>query len=187
MWRHWQSKGDQFYMAKQKKFAKSPLLYIHQPGVSDPKAPMQSNYATPKKEKQVESTTPKVQSSSPRPLKRDNYFKKALEAKPEASPEKAKVEPKTEDTAEKAKVTTELPDKPAKKFNEMTVTEKVDYFLSKPDHIPSMKCEVKTEERAYRGIITNVEKDHVLMRVGRRTSTTEIAIESIIEIRLIGF
>lgn len=174
-------------MAKQKKYATSPLLYIHQPEISSPKAPMQSNYATPKKEKQVEpeSTVPKIEKWNTRPP-----MKKSSKAKSKTPPKE-----KTADREEKPrepKATAETEDRTSKaesnkKFNDMTVSEKIDYFISKPEHIPRMKCEVKTEERSYRGTITNVEEDQVLMRVGKRSSITKISIESITEIRLIGF
>lgn len=168
-------------MAKRKKYAKSPLLYIHQPGIDHPKAPMQSNYSTPKK--QAEPTEPLAKKTNTRPLKRDDFSKKYPGKKPEIEQKRRPDESKapTDQNVEQPKPQSN------KKFNEMAISEKIDYFISKPNHIPNMKCEVKTEEKSYRGIIVTVEEDQILMQVGRRTSTTKIAIESIKEIRLIGF
>lgn len=167
------------YMGKQKKFAKSPLLYIHQPNISIPKAPMQSNYATPKKTKQVEpAPEQKVPKANARPLKRDDFSKKSTQTKSEVE---------TEDILTESEATTEEEELSNKKFNDMEIPEKIEYFLTKPKHIPNMKCEVKTEERSFRGTILDVEEDQVIMRVGRRSSTTKILIPSITQIRLIGF
>lgn len=169
-------------MAKRKKYAKSPLLYIHQPGIDHPKAPMQSNYSTPKR--QAEPTEPKAQKTDTRPLKRDDFLKKYPAAKKtEVDQKKRPDEPK----ASKERDTEQPKAQSNKKFSELAIPEKIDYFVTKPNHMPNMKCEVKTEEKSYRGIIQSVEKDHVLMRVGRRTSSTKIEIASITEIRLIGF
>lgn len=155
-------------MAKQKKYAKSPLLYIHQPGISHPKAPMQSNYATPKNKKPAE---PQKQKVTTRPLKRDDFFTKApIESEENES---AEADLESSDNVEEQETSTS-----DKKFNDMTIQDKIDYFLSRPKHIPRMKCEVKTEERSFRGTIQDMEEDNILMRVGRRTSTTKIAIES---------
>lgn len=168
-------------MGKQKKFAKSPLLYIHQPDISHPNAPMQSNYKTPRNK--METETPKAQKTYTRPLKR-NDFSKMLHSKSEQKTEETPTEP--EATSNKDEEQSKL-QQSNKKFNEMTIQEKIDYFLSKPKHLPTMKCEVKTEERSFRGTIQGVEKDQLLMRVGRRSGTTEIAIESIKDIKLLGF
>ncbi|WP_161493896.1 CotO family spore coat protein [Virgibacillus necropolis] len=178
-------------MAKQKKFAKTPLLYINQPDISKPKAPMQSNYATPKKSKaqepQKEQEPPKAQKTYNRPPKR-NDFSKMLKSKPENKPENKAEEKakKPKDTSKEDEEQSKLPPSD-KKFNELTIKEKIEYFISKPKHLPTMKCEVKTEERSFRGTIHGLENDHVLMQVGRRSSTTEIAIKSIKNIRLVGF
>ncbi|WP_430787643.1 CotO family spore coat protein [Virgibacillus flavescens] len=155
-------------MSNQKKFAKTPLLYIHQSNLSNPKAPMQSNYITSrdKSTKPAETKTPKA-----RYVKRTNFFEKVNEEK----------EPITEKNEENEKPSSN------KKFSELTIQEKIDYFLAKPVHIPKMKCEVKTEERTYRGTIQAVEADQVFMQIGRRTTHTKIEIGSIQEIRLIGF
>ncbi|WP_404451758.1 spore coat CotO family protein [Virgibacillus necropolis] len=167
-------------MDKQKKFAKSPLLYIHQPEVSNPKAPMQSNYSTPKNKKEAE--TPKAQKVNTRPIQRDYIAQKTNSGAGEDEGSSTDlIDSSKEEVEEQPKAQSN------KKFNNMTIQEKIDYFLSKPTHIPRMKCEVKTEEKSFRGTIQDVEEDQVLMRVGRRTSMTKIAIESIQDIRLLGF
>ncbi|ASK60787.1 hypothetical protein CFK37_00475 [Virgibacillus phasianinus] len=173
-------------MAKKKKYARSPLLYIHQPDISNPKAPMQSNYSTPRNKKQEEPVAQKPQAKNVRPLNRDIFTKKSGKQKTD---KKSGKPPERAELKEEAEEQEQAKPQSSKKFTEMTIPEKIDYFISKPKNMPIMKCEVKTEERNYRGIILSVEdeEDQILMRVGRRTSTTKIAIESITDIRLIGF
>lgn len=72
-----------------------------------------------------------------------------------------------------------------KKFKEMTLMEKIDYFIKTPSHLPRMRCEVVTNDNKYRGIMLDKENEVIKMRVGRRT--TEVSIEDITDIRLLGF
>src|SRR5699024_11630472 len=45
-----------------------------------------------------------------------------------------------------------------KKFKDMTLLEKVKYFADEPNHIPRIKCEIKTEDKSYRGYIMDIEE-----------------------------
>ncbi|SDQ89157.1 Spore coat protein CotO [Virgibacillus subterraneus] len=157
----------------EKKFAKSPLLYIHQPSIGTPKAPMQHQYTTPKNAPAEQVVAQETKSVQKRPLRRDHFNKKS--------------DGEAEDTNEEADESDESSDQERKKFKDMTLNERVDYFVNPPKHVPAMKCEVKTEERNYRGTIVDFLEDNVIMRLGRRTSTTEIPFDSINDIRLIGF
>ncbi|MFZ3577929.1 CotO family spore coat protein [Virgibacillus sp. DJP39] len=165
-------------MDKQKKFAKTPLLYIHQPDISEPKAKMQSNYVTKKNNKEPEA--PKLQKVTARPRQRDFFPKKSSDEN-----EKKDSEPELEQPKEQTKDQTK--DQTNKKFNEMSIQEKIDYFVHKPANIPRMKCEVKTANQSFRGTIRDVEEDQILMQVGRRTIVKKIAVEEIQDIRLLGF
>lgn len=162
-----------------KKVAKSPLLYIQQPGIRTPEAPMQFHYRTPKRErddKKAESSKIKRQSAN------RNYFNKK-DIYDEAEEEVGSSE-ESSDQYQQNYENTE-PYQERKKFKDMPLEERVDYFLSSPEHVPVMRCEVKTEERNYRGKIIDYQDDNVHMRVGRRT--TEIPFNTIKEIRMIGF
>src|SRR5699024_12740480 len=74
-----------------------------------------------------------------------------------------------------------------KRFKDMTLEERIDYFLNAPKHAPVMRCEVKTEGRNYRGTIVDYQDNNVYMRVGKRTTPTAIPFDTINEIRLLGF
>ncbi len=160
----------------EKKFAKSPLLYIHQPSIGTPKAPMQHQYTTPKKAPAEQTVTQETKSVQTRPIRRDNFSKKS----------DSQAEDPSEETDESDE-NDESSDQERKKFKDMTLHERVDYFVNPPKHVPAMKCEVKTEERNYRGTIVDFKEENVIMRVGRRNSTTAIPFDSINDIRLIGF
>jgi len=74
-----------------------------------------------------------------------------------------------------------------KKFSEMNLIEKVDYFLNRSEQAPKLRSEIITSEQTYRGIITDYKDDHVLIRLGRRASSTEIPMNQVEEINLLGF
>src|SRR5699024_11650770 len=73
------------------------------------------------------------------------------------------------------------------KFKDMTIEEKVEYFVSQPRHVPKLRCQIETNERKYRGIIIDFQEDHVFIRVGKRSSSTKISLDQITNIRMLGF
>ncbi|WP_174612818.1 CotO family spore coat protein [Virgibacillus ihumii] len=176
----------------QKKYAKSPLLYIHQPTIRTPEAPMQHNYRTPKKGEDSTAASsndgigaadavPRKKAPARRLQKRDNFSKPAEEKINEDSTVA------TDDSNEKMDPTEDKGGDDRKKFKDMTVRERLDYFLNTPKHVPTMRCEIKTEERKYRGRIVDFQEERVYMQVGRRKSATKIPFDEILEIGLIGF
>ncbi|WP_010529953.1 CotO family spore coat protein [Lentibacillus jeotgali] len=170
-----------------KKSAKSPLLYIHQPYVRTPEASMQSHYMTPKKQR--DDKKKERNKAIKRPVNR-NHFKKPIETEETEEAEKAEGSEETEEQLESTEEdNSDLKDggKERKKFSEMTVEERIEYFLNPPKYAPVMRCEVKTKERRYRGAIIDFQDKKVYMRVGRRTTPTTIPIDEIDEIRMIGF
>ncbi|MFD1040699.1 CotO family spore coat protein [Virgibacillus byunsanensis] len=170
-----------------KRFAKEPLLYIHQPSVKQPKAPMQHHYTTPKKTSESAALDQPVK-KQPRPLRRDSF------TKPTAENSTSTKEPENKETKSEEKVTDvsgekedDEQEKTRPKFKDMTLHEKVDYFTKSPVHVPKVKCEVKTDTKSHRGIIIDFKDGEVMMRVGKRTSTTKIPFDTITEIRMLGF
>lgn len=158
-----------------KKMAKSPLLYIQQPGIKEPRAPMQSHYKTPGQH----NRTGKIKKH---PFNR-NYFNQKQDIYDEAEGEAESAEESSDDHKQDDADTENQQER--KKFKDMNLEERIHYFLNTPEHVPVMRAEVKTEDRNYRGKIVDYQDDNVYMRVGRRT--TEIPFDTIKEIRLIGF
>lgn len=155
-----------------KKYAREPLLYIEQRTISTPVAPMQYDYITPK------SSSEEVKSQRPtqnRPLKR-NFFNFNEEQK---GPEPVGDEKK--DLAFEVKKANN-----DKSFSDMSLLEKIDYFLNRPAHAPVIRSEIKTKENVYRGVLTESNEESVFIRVGRRTANTEVKFSEIESIRMLG-
>lgn len=193
-------------MAKNRKYAREPLLYIHQPSVTSPNAPMQHSYATQRK---VSSTVPAPEAEKKTPAKvmkkrssteiiSQNITKELQEPLPQQPKKRRPVLPVEENedikdaTGSKPSNHTELTEQAVenttaerKKFRDMSIMEKVEYFINTPQHLPRMRSEVRTDERKYRGVIMDLEEDEILMRVGRRS--TRIKMEDITDIQLLGF
>src|SRR5699024_8500910 len=147
-----------------KRQAREPLFYIQQPKISKPVAPMQDHYSTPRKTQKDTANDGGGSSSFNMPT-RGNSFQQFQNPQPSAMNELPKENDKDDANQEKSR----------SKFKDMTISEKIDYFVHMPTHIPKLKCEVTTGDRTYRGIIIDREEQEegeaIVMRTGRRTTT----------------
>jgi hypothetical protein len=172
-----------------RKFARDPLLYIQQPVIKTPEAQMQDQYMTPSKNKETESLPPPPQQQKTPVKRKTSYFKRELErGTPPASPPPENIEPaEAEEKEEKTEVDVQgdYPEK-TKKFKDMSLEEKVNYLLYSPTHIPKMKCELRTEEKTYRGIITDFQENNVFIRVGAKSSSRQVPFDQITGIKMLG-
>lgn len=168
-----------------RKFAKDPLLYIQQPTEGTAKAPMQDHYRTPKKPTASEIPPEKNPQQKPRTIKRKTYgLSEGHQVKNEQPGQHSAetADNSAPDELEEKKSTADRP-----KFKDMTIEEKVEYFMSRPRHVPKLRCQIETNERKYRGIITDFQENHVFIRVGKRSSSTKISLDQITNIRMLGF
>lgn len=188
---------------KRRKYAREPLLYIDQPTANTPTAPMQHSYTSAKKKTNKSASSPPTHSESrvapQKPIKKRpslNSFSTAMANSNEIKEPQPQVKKKRpsfptqeleemESSSSSFEEVTEENILERKKFKEMTLMEKIDYFITSPNHLPRMRCEVVTNDNKYRGTILDKEDEVIKMRVGRRT--TVISIEDITEIRLLGF
>jgi hypothetical protein len=198
------------------KFAKAPLLYIQQPTVNKPSAPMQHTYSSPKKKTRIDSNPEPEKKNPQQPIKKYSNFaaiskeivQDLKEAPKDEKPTKTikrtgKMElttPSSPESTHVSEITSPSQSTPSspteqqankdktekKKFKDMSIMEKIMYFINTPNHLPRMRCVVITDERKYRGIIKDFQDDHILMQVGRLVSTTKINIEDVREIQLLG-
>ncbi|CDO02642.1 hypothetical protein BN988_01116 [Oceanobacillus picturae] len=192
-------------MAK-KRFAKDPLLYIHQPKESNPKAPMQyTSYTNAEKKQHLASEQKPVEKKQKEVLgpistharRRSFLEEQALhqEKRQKDEPEfgeivEKKYEEKVPEHDEETKSPvreTETEKKERPKFKDMTIEEKVAYFVATPSYAPQMRCEIRTGERSYRGVITGSEDNYVYIKVGNRKQSTKINLDDIKHIKLLGF
>lgn len=160
------------------RFAENPLLYIQQPAIGIPKVPMQHHYYTPKQHhklpEQVESKLEtKIVKRQTRPLRRTNFFEN------EEAVNDIIAETLLEDDQKQSS--------DSGKFKDMTLPEKITYFVDRPKHAPEIRCEVQTGDKKYQGVITGSVDDDILLRVGRRTSSSRIPLSEITGIRMLGF
>lgn len=73
------------------------------------------------------------------------------------------------------------------KFNNMTLQQKVLYFLEKPEHVPEIQCLLRTDEKTLQGIITEFKNNEVYIKVGKRGFIEKIPFDQIITIQMVGF
>ncbi|MGM8212687.1 CotO family spore coat protein [Virgibacillus sp. W0430] len=169
-----------------KQYAQDPLLYIQQPKRSTPKAKMQSSYTTKSQRNQSSQVN--------QPLPSRGAVKKKIRKKhliPNADlgtlgyemPAQSELSEETKDSTEDEESEKTEP----KKFNQLTVEQKIDYFIKRPRFAPAVKCEVKTTDKRYKGVIMDKVENNIKMKVGRRETETSLPIKAILEINLIGF
>lgn len=73
------------------------------------------------------------------------------------------------------------------RFKDMSLEDKVDYFVNLPSQVPRMKCEVITEEERYKGWIEEYEDGIVYMKILQRPFKVEVSFDQIQDIVLRGF
>ncbi|GAA0432783.1 hypothetical protein GCM10008983_06740 [Lentibacillus halophilus] len=172
-----------------KKSANSPLLYIQQPTTRTPEAPMQSSYKTPKKS-DTKNQSMTTKSSVKRSGGRNSFFEQEKVENKHPADTAGPADPQANDDdniEEKDASHNDTTSEHRKQFKDMSLQERVEYFLNRPAHVPPMRCEIKTNERRYRGIITDYQDETVYVRVGRRSTPTAISFSEIHDIQMVGF
>jgi hypothetical protein len=183
-------------MRRRKKYAQQPMLYIQQPNLEQPSASMQADYRTPKKKKnqsnleseQTAKGKKKVTKKRPVEKKETDIVYGDKDEVVEALQDEDKLESDLDSSSEKeSNESLEGEQLRRKRFGDMSVEEKVNYFISLPTQVPRMKCEVTTEDERHRGIITDFQDGYVHMVTVRRPRDKKLDIKDIQNIRLIGF
>lgn len=71
-------------------------------------------------------------------------------------------------------------------FEKLTIPAKIEYLVNLPSELPSIKCEIITDEKTYRGILIDEQNEVVVLRMlGRENKKIEK--KQILKISLIGF
>lgn len=217
-------------MAKQKRVAREPMLYITQPEFQSAKPRMQSTYRSipeEKASKPEENDTPQTkenEESNPTSKRKERNLswerrnkgkdKFGLKTSATEIEEPQSKQPSPWDEAEKNEGNADQPEaaeqegestededtgkeerpkgsfsnrKRRERFKDMTLEEKVEYFIQLPSSVPRMKCEVFTDEKSYRGWIQAYEDGIVTMKILQRPFRVEVPFESIESIELKGF
>ncbi|WP_085506997.1 CotO family spore coat protein [Thalassobacillus devorans] len=164
-------------MGKQQKLVQKPMLYITQPEFAPSEAPMQTTYHGKKRVK--EEGKQAENKSADAGVKRERQHSNKEAQMHQEPQEKAETEAK-QSRAGSARDRRQ-------RFRDMTLEEKVTYFVNLPSQIPKMKCEVVTAEEKYRGYINNYQDGIVYMKTFKRPFQKEIDFREIEDISLIGF
>ena len=177
---------------EEKSHAKEPLLYIQQPTLKKPKVHMQTQYKTPNQSTKTHRSDPQsktsnsIQSGIDHTTKNTSkkIFKRNYLAEVEAFKEK---QADNNESTEVVDVEEDHDDhdRSARPFKDLSLKERVLYFVNKPSYAPQVRCELKTDERTYRGKIVDYKDDVVYMNVGRRR--VQIPFNTIKQINLLGF
>ncbi|GAB3789780.1 CotO family spore coat protein [Virgibacillus kimchii] len=156
-----------------RKYARDPMLYIQQPGSKNPRASMQYSYRTKK--------VPSSQSLEGGSIRSRNFINEERELHEREEKLKGEQEESEGEDFSPAEENKRI------SFNERTLEEKISYFTDAPTYAPKKRCEIKTDNKTYRGIITDRDEEHVFVRVGNRSKAMKIMINEITSIRLLGF
>lgn len=73
-----------------------------------------------------------------------------------------------------------------KKFPEMNLDEKIQYFLNRPLYSPPLRCMITTENHTYRGFVTNIDEGYLFFQAQRGGKKRKIEVKSIVNIQLLG-
>lgn len=145
------------------RYAKDPLLYIHQVRTEKINANMQEYYRSSR----TKSASTEEKRSSPSRIKKVlPVYNHNLDTDIDESEEQETDQIKN------------------KNFLEMTVEEQLIYLTDKPSYAPRLVCEIRTDQRSYRGVVLSYQNGIVTIRSGRRS--IEIPREEIERIRLLS-
>ncbi|MDY0406162.1 CotO family spore coat protein [Virgibacillus sp. 179-BFC.A HS] len=162
-------------MAKKRKFANNPLMYIQQPSIRQPEARMQHMYQSSRNKKNSQEKTVQANENT----QKRNATKKFVSRAQQPEQSTAEKEPQA-DTEESNEPKQRTP------FKEMTLEQKIARLAtSATDFVPKMRCAVETEDKTYRGIIIEYKDGVVQMRVNRKS--VNIPIDTIKDVRMLGF
>ncbi|HEX6594538.1 MAG TPA: CotO family spore coat protein [Bacillota bacterium] len=160
------------------KFAQNPLLYIDQPNIKNPKARMQNHYVTQRKNGEPYRNGLQQKNrrqTFPQALRRPRYLR------PSQSMNKGTIQADKSDEVvhRSADRHGERP-----KFKQMTLKERIEYFANTPQHIPKLRCKIKTSKRTYRGIVTDFNNDIVVIQHGEKQDSIPFA--DVKEVQMLG-
>ncbi len=166
-------------MANKKQTAKPPLLYITQPNMPPAEVSMQTSFRA------APAPVPKKNTSQLEKELRLRNQQKLKEDEPKAEErEDVAEEPNIEEETESTRLSRR--DR-RQRFRDMSLEEKVNYFVRLPSQLPKMKCEVTTTDHAFKGYIQKFEENIVLMKTFQKPYEEKIPFEDIQSIRLLGF
>ncbi|MBH0228811.1 CotO family spore coat protein [Halobacillus yeomjeoni] len=170
-------------MADKRRIAREPMLYIAQPKFKQAEVHMQTSFRTQRPSTQVSaSKDSSLHEKELRIRNQENTSTEDVEVE-----DNELISENTSDTGE-TKIQNKSSRERKRRFHELTLEGKVNYFFELSPHVPKMKCEVTTnDESQLRGYVTKYEEGIVHMKVFQRPFEREVPFDTIKDIRLIGF
>jgi hypothetical protein len=172
-----------------KSLKSQPMMYITQPEFEIINVNMQKTYVT----KGVGKANKKDQNANQAVSLDESLAKEKKELlkndqkKPndevESVHKKEEASKKTDEVKEKAVHS----DEQKKRFRELSVEEKIEYLLQLPYGVPRIKCIFTTNEKSYRGIVSDYKNGKVVLRVVTKPHKVTLGIEEIVSIQMLGF
>ncbi|MFG6149438.1 CotO family spore coat protein [Halobacillus sp. B23F22_1] len=162
-------------MANKKQMAKPPILYITQPNLQPAEVSMQTSFRS-------QSTTikPSLQENELRARNQSIINGEGGTTTEEAPPSEPADKPEADLTFSSRKDRRQ-------RFRDMSLEEKVNYFVQLPSQLPKMKCEVTTAEDTWKGYVQKYEDGIVYMKTFQKPFQQEVPFKDIQSIRLLGF
>lgn len=160
--------------------ALEPLMFIEQPTERIPQSSMQQTYSSLHDQLPTYDQQTNVEKTSNTKNKKRRGFNRNYMNTLDIVEEIQSVEEpvNTEELNEKEEEQT---------FSDLTLEEKVIYCTSTSSYIPKIMCVIKTEKQTVVGIIGKYEEGIVHIKPQKSRVFTEIPLEEIISIRMIGF
>lgn len=154
-----------------------PLLYIAQPEMTDPTGRMQQTYTSHLEE----NTNSKGQASG-----RSSHITLNI---PASMPPTEKTYDLKEDLPieelEDNKKNSTMGHEDS--FKRLSIVDRITYLLNLPQYMPSLLCQIDTENKKYTGRVVKYEKPYVFVRLRNRHQPEKITLNAIKDIRITSF
>lgn len=172
-------------MAEKKRLAKQPMLYIAQPNFKPAEVPMQTSFRSQRQSKSNANSGENTSLYERELRLRNQNASSTTESTTEVIKEKQEEEKPAQPEASESKAPSSKDRK--KRFGDLSLEGKVQYFLQLSPHMPKVKCEVVVNEESYRGYIVDYTNGIVKMKTFQRPFQKDISFKEIDDIKLLGF
>lgn len=168
-----------------REYIQKPLVYIEQPTIGHPEAEMQDSYQTDRNQTEFHKTVENEQGQRKiHPF--NQIFMNEYEEYGEYEESDEHIELDQQLNADDSSTEKANP-KENDKFADLSIDDKIDYLMNRPQFIPTLTCQIQTTEGNHYGKIINFKEDVVTLRSARSRAIKRIDRDSIEDIRLVGF
>ncbi|MFC7062816.1 CotO family spore coat protein [Halobacillus seohaensis] len=167
-------------MANKKRIAKPPILYITQPNLPPAEVSMQTSFHNKNPKNTHREAELRLRNQMMLKEQETSVKEEVAESKPE------EIDEITDTKQEDSPPQNDRRDR-RQRFRDMSIEEKINYFVQLPSQLPKMKCEVTTAEETFKGYVQKYEDGIVHMKTFQKPFQKEVPFTNIDSIRLLGF